>query len=273
MSLSPHDNIRPLHEPNAPDHFAIPAEQLERVIARASILQHAEGDGAQRQLSEAEIIGIGKEVGLEPEYVRRALAEYRAEALAPPAPDDHPWMERLFGAAHTRVRRVMRGNPQDIHRAFESRLRGDESMRAIRLRGTASVWEPDSSWMSKITRALDLEGRGFELTQLKSLSIVTAPASPNESLVTLTADLSETRSEHLQGWSFGLFSVFFLALMLGVGSWAGNANTWVWLLVPLLTAVTAVIATFMIQRSMESRRRRAALLLEGLLDQLEFSRR
>lgn len=272
MTSSQQDKIHPFRQPDAAEHFAIPAEQLERVIARASILQHADGDGEQRNLTEAEIIAIGREVGLAPEYVRRALAEYRAEALAPPSPEDHPWLERLFGPAYARVRRVMPGDPQDIHRAFERRLRGEESMRAIRLRGTASVWEPDSSWMSKLTRALDLEGRGFELSQLKSLSIVTAPASPHESLVTLTADLSETRSEHLQGWGWGagfvLFGLFALA-------WAeiGIASAWFWSLTLPLAAGAVAAAAFAIQQAMSSRRRRAALLLEGLLDQLEFRHR
>ncbi len=270
MSTDPQHKIRAIHESEAPDAFAFPAEQLERVIARASVLQHAAGEGEQRQLSEDEIIAIGREVGLEPEHVRRALAEFRAEALAPPAPEDHPLVCRFFGSAHARVRRVMRGDPQNIHQAFERHLRAEERMRAVRLRGTSSVWEPDSSWMSKLTRALDLEGRGFELTQLKSFSIVTAPASPNESLVTLTADLTEARSEQIQGWGFGL-----LAALVGVFvlPWALQSSGWIWLAIPVMAGAGAAIGVFSIQRAMESRRRRAALLLEGLMDQLEFGRR
>lgn len=271
MSPSPNDKIRPIHEPSASDHFSIPAEQLERVIARASILQHAEGDGEQRQLSEGEIIGIGKEVGLDPEYVRRALAEYRAEALAPPLPEGEAWLNTLLGPAYTRVRRVLRGDPQDIHRAFEIRLRGEESMHPVRMRGTASVWEPDQSWMSKLTRTLDLEGRGFELTQLKSLSITTAPASPTESLVTLTADLSEARSEQLQTGIWWVVAAIIAALsgaiffnMPAFGSW---------LISPVLVLATMGLVVFNVRRNLEAQRRRAALLLEGLLDQLEFSRR
>ena len=271
MTPSLHDNIRPIHEPNASDHFAIPAEQLERVIARASILQHAEGDGEQRQLSEAEIIGIGKEVGLDPEYVRRALGEYRAETLAPPLPEDEAWLKTLLGPAYARVSRVLRGDPKDIHRTFEVRLRGEESMHPVRLRGTASVWEPDPSWMSKLTRALDLEGRGFELSQLKSLSITTAPASPTESLVTLTADLTETRSDQLETamWWVGA------AIIAALSGWLffDMPAFGIWLASPLLVLATMIIAFFTIRRNLEAQRRRAALLLEGLLDQLEFRRR
>ncbi|TVQ40668.1 MAG: hypothetical protein EA370_03380 [Wenzhouxiangella sp.] len=270
MSNKQHDKIRSIREAEPGDAFAVPAEHLERVIARASILQHAAGEGEQRQLSENEILAIGREVGLEPEHVRRALAEFRAESLSPPMPEDHPQLTRFFGSPHARVRRVMRGDPQDIHRAFERHLRAEERMRAVRLRGTSSVWEPDSSWMSKLTRALDLEGRGFELTQLKSFSIVTAPASPDESLVTLTADLGEARSEQIQGWGFGLLAALVAVFVLPI---TGAVSGWVWLLIPTLAAGGTVAGIFAIQRAMESRRRRAALLLEGLMDQLEFGRR
>ncbi|MGY6553577.1 MAG: hypothetical protein ACXIUM_03545 [Wenzhouxiangella sp.] len=271
MPQSPDDKIHHLNRSASADHFSIPAEQLERVIARASILQHAEGDGEQRQLSEAEIIGIGKEVGLAPEYVRRALAEYRAEALAPPLPEDEAWINTLFGPAYTRVRRVLRGDPQEIHRAFEIRLRGEESMHPVRMRGTASVWEPNQSWMSKLTRTLDLEGRGFELSQLKSLSITTAPASPSEALVTLTADLSEARSEQMQAGIWWVVAAIIAALS---GALFFNMPAFgSWLLSPVLVMCTLGLVVFTVRRNLEAQRRRAALLLEGLLDQLEFSRR
>ena len=106
--------------------------------------QHAAGDGEQRRLSEEEIITIGQEVGLEPEHVRRALAEYRADSLVPPAPSEHPLVTRLLGPGYARARRVMRGNASDIHRDFERHLRIDERMRPVRLRSTESVWEPDN---------------------------------------------------------------------------------------------------------------------------------
>ncbi len=269
MTESQRSKIHAIHESPPGDAFAVPAEQLERVIARASVLQHATGDGEQRQLSEEEIIAIGREVGLEPEHVRRALAEYRAEALAPDLPDDHPLLTRHFGQPFARVQRVVRGDPQDIHRAFERHLRAEESMRAIRLHSTASVWEPDSSWKGKLSRALNLEGRSFELTQLKSFSIGTAPASPNESLVILTADLKEERTEQIQGWGFSLGALMALAL---VGAAVEGLSAWYWLLIMALAAAGSALGAFAIRTSMDNRRRRAALLLEGLLDQIEFSK-
>ncbi len=269
MTKEQRSTIHSIHEAKPGDAFAVPAEQLERVIARASVLQHAAGEGEQRQLSEEEIIAIGREVGLEPEHVRRALAEYRAEALSPTPPDDHPLLARHFGQPFARVRRVMRGDPQDIHLAFERHLRSEESMRAIRRHSTASVWEPDSSWKGKLSRALNLEGRSFEISQLKSFSISTAPASPNESLVIVTADLKEERTEQIQGWGFSLGALTAIAF---VGAAVEGLSVWYWMLIMALAASVSALGAFAIRTSMDNRRRRAALLLEGLLDQLEYTR-
>lgn len=262
------DNIHSLHGQSTSEAYDVPAEQLERIIARASVLQHAAGDSEQRRLSEAEILSIGQEVGLSSEHVRRALAEYRADSLVPPAPEEHPLLTRLLGPAHARARRIMRGDAHEIHREFERRMRSDERMRPVRIRGTESVWEPDTSWTSKLTRALDLEGRGYELAQLKSVNIVTAPASVHETMVTLTADLSEERKEQLNGWGMALF---FISLFVIVPFFVSKA--WLWLLLGPALIIGIVGAAWIIHTSMNSKRRRAALLLEGLLDQLEIARR
>ncbi|MEX2499867.1 MAG: hypothetical protein WD397_13440 [Wenzhouxiangellaceae bacterium] len=256
------------HEASSGAPFDVPADQLERIIARASVLQHAAGDVDGRRLSEEEILAIGQEVRLDPEYVRQALAEYRADSLVPPAPAEHQLLARVLGPAHARVRRVMRGQPAEIHRDFERRLRSEERMRPVRLRASESLWEPDTSLTSKITRALDFEGRGYELAQLQSVSIATAPASTDETMVTLTADLSKARREQITGWGFGLLfvTIFMLAPFIFSAPWR-----WM-LLAPAALGGIAIAASF-IHVSMNNKRRRAALVLEGLLDQLEIARR
>lgn len=266
MNQSREDNVYPLTDDADNRAFEIPADELERIIARACVLQNAAGDGERRHLSESEIISIGGEVGLAPESVRRALAEYRADALAPPTPDGHPLIARLLGPSFARARRVVRGNARELHREFEQRLRTEERMRPVRMRGTESVWEPDSSWMGKLTRAFNVDGRSYELAQLKSISIVTAPASTQETLVTLTADLANERKEQITGWSIGLISIALFILIPSILLKVG-----LWLFLPALLG-SAALAGWIIKSSLAGKRRRAALLLEGLLDQLEVRR-
>lgn len=244
---------------------AIPAEQLERIIARASALQYAAGDGEQRRIPEQDVISIGEEVGLAPEYVRRALSEYRVDALLPPPPDEHPLLTRLFGPSFTRVRRAIRGDAAALHRAFEARLEQRESMRPVRRRETESVWEPSRGLASSIERALDFEGRGYELSQLGPLSVVAAPTDQDQSLVTVTADLSEARKEQLNNWGVG---VGVPAAVLGLLALTSQP---LWLLLWVPGTIAGVIgAGYVIHWTMRSKRRRVAMLLEGLLDQLEI---
>ena len=243
----------------------IPVEQLERIIARASALQQASGDGEQRRLSEDDVISIGEEVGLAPEHVRRALTEYRTDALVPALPDEHPLLTRWVGPAFTRVRRAIHGDASDVHREFEYRLEQRESMRPVRRRSTESVWEPNKGIASSIERALDLEGRGYELTQLGSLSVVAVPTDQDQSLVTVTADLTAARKDLLSNWSMSIMLPLTILGMMALTS----QPLWLLLWVPAAIAGLAGVG-YGVSWSMRGKRRRAALLLEGLLDQLEL---
>ncbi len=261
------DKVHTLHQPAPHSSFDVPAEQLERIIARASVLQNALGEGEHRRLSDDEIISIGQEVGLSAEHVRRALAEYRADTLVPPEPEEHPLIARLLGPGHARARRVISGDPIDIHRQFEHHMVARERMRAVRLRSTESVWEPDTSWSGKLGRVLDFNGQGHEVSKLGSVSIVTAPASSSEAMVTLTADVREERKEQLVGWGVGLVMIASFVLLPYF-----TRTPWLWLLLAPVLVVATGGAVWAMRSAIEAKRQRVALLLEGLLDQLEFRR-
>lgn len=262
----PAGNVHPWPGQQADERsaFAIPADQLEKLIARASVLEHAEGFGDQRLLNEDEVISIGEEVGLSAECVKRALAEYRAESLSPAPPEDHPLVKRIVGPAYARARRVVPGKAESVHRHLERLLTEQESLRARRKRGTLSVWEPNQSLGSKINRALDFEGRGYELSQLESLEISVAAADDHSSLVTLTADMRDARKEKLTSWASAP------AIILVILTWTGVISPW--LGIPLLLASLLVIPVG-VRWALHSMRRRNVLLLEGVIDQLEIRTR
>lgn len=258
--------VHRLH-PESPERpFDIPPEQIERIIARASVLQNTAGETDGRRLSPEELVTIGREVGLSAEFVRRAIAEYRADALAPPAPQDHPLLEKALGPAHVRVRRVIRGTPEAVHRDFEQRMREDEVMQPVRRRSTESVWRRDSSLMGKLQRGLDFSGREYELVRLESVEMAAAPASDDSALVTLTADMTNIRKDTATGWAVGagvVWLVLTYRLLEGTG--------WGLLSVPALVA-SAAGAAIAIRMTMANRRRRVGLVMEGVLDRLEARR-
>ena len=61
---------------------ALDRSGLERVLARAAELQSATGETPE-QITEAQLIELGKEVGLSAQHLRQALAEERTRSLDP----------------------------------------------------------------------------------------------------------------------------------------------------------------------------------------------
>lgn len=249
----------------------VPSSELERVIHRAVELQHGAGDaaeadgGGEEPLTESEVLRIGREVGLEPRHVRRALAEVRAEALLPEAPEDEGVTRRVLGDAFVRVSRAVPGEPDEVQAQVEEHFRERESLQSVRLRSGRSLWEPAGSLVSKMQRALDVGGRGYELAEGRRVELSVAGLEDGWSLVTLTVDLRNVRSEHGIGWLTGLG---------GAGSGAGVVAVLV-LGVPVLVAVPALAAAAVggtsaaTRWTLEKKRRRLELVLEGLLDRLE----
>lgn len=249
----------------------VPSSELERVIHRAVELQHgaggaAEADGGgEEPLTESEVLRIGREVGLEPRHVRRALAEVRAEALLPEPPEDEGVARRVLGDAFVRVSRAVPGEPDEVQAQVEEHFRERESLQSVRLRSGRSLWEPAGSLVSKMQRALDVGGRGYELAEGRRVELSVAGLEDEWSLVTLTVDLRNVRSEHGIGWLTGL-----------AGAGSGVAVVAVLVLgVPVLVTVPALAAAAVggtsaaTRWTLEKKRRRLELVLEGLLDRLE----
>ena len=146
---------------------------LEQVIRRAAELQHsvgAGGAGGRDGLSEGEVLRIGREVGLDPRHVRRALAEHRAESLVPALPEDEAPL-RALGEGRVRASRAVPGEPVGVQEKLEGHLRTRESLQSVRRRPGRSLWEPAGSLLSKMQRTLDVGGRGYELAEARSLEV------------------------------------------------------------------------------------------------------
>src|SRR5471032_1006067 len=88
-----------------PPGTALTRASLERVLARAAQLQGSTGDSDDAgAMTEAQIVELGKEVGLSTEAVRQALAEERSRTLVP---DESGLLASLAGpSARSEERRV-----------------------------------------------------------------------------------------------------------------------------------------------------------------------
>ncbi len=249
------------HRPTTPasERAALPPEQLEAVIERASALQVA---SPSRDLSEAEVVAIGEEVGLAPEHVRAALRQHRSATVEAETPVELTWRVLLLGSAFVHARREVARDPAALHRDAASWL-GHQRMVAVREQETASVWEPDQRWVATLSKALFATAQARELGAVPSLRVEAVAVGEEASLLSVTADLTRERDD-------GLFMVFLPLLMLLPGvmtlAWLGALSLWAAL---AIAGGAALLVVLLARRAMAARRARIALLIEGMLDQVE----
>src|SRR5580692_9228627 len=113
---------------------------LDRVLARAAELQAASGDAdASSELTEAQILDLGKEAGLAPEHLQQALAEERTRVALPSR--DHTLASFLFGASGVRASRVIAGTPDKMLSGIDAWMQREEGLRVKRQLGDRIVWE------------------------------------------------------------------------------------------------------------------------------------
>ncbi len=255
-------------EDSASGRLPVPSEvsqeQLEKIIHRATELQFSQGE-KHDSLDGDEVLRIAEEVGLEGRYVRQALAEIRADALAPSQAEDRSFATRVWGEAAVMESRVVPGGSEEILEKLRSYLTDRECLRCVRDRPGQQVWEPASDLMSQIQRGFDFSGRGYELAKTKTLTILTQPLEDGRTLVSAIADLSSTRAGHAAGW-YGSLGVFAFGSALGAVLGEGASA---FIVFPSVAAGVAAVGTLGTAKTLARRRGRVELAVQGLLDRLE----
>lgn len=240
---------------------------LDRVIRRAVELQFQEVPDDGGALSEDEVLRIGREVGLEPEHVRRALGELRAEALVPALPPDTSVLRRFVGEGRIRAERVVPGDAETVEERLVRWLSGAESLHAVRRRAGVSLWEPAEGIVAQLQRGLKWGGQRYELALARQVEVSVQGLEDGYVLVTLTLDVRNVRAEH-GGVAIGVSSA--------VGAGAGIAVTA--LLLPPLGIVAGAVAGLAMggaggvaigRSTFDQKAERLRLAAEGLLDRLE----
>src|SRR5690606_25215619 len=154
-----HAPERPGGTDDAPRPLPVSRADLDRVIRRAAELQLQEAGDDGGELSEAEVLRIGREVGLDTGHLRRALGELRAESLVPTLPPDDGPLRRLVGDGRVRVDRVVPGEAAEVEERLVRWLSGAESLHAVRRRAGFSLWEPAEGFIAQIQRGMKWQGQ------------------------------------------------------------------------------------------------------------------
>jgi hypothetical protein len=250
-----------------PARRQIPAEDLEPIVRRAAEIQNKRGNPGSQMLTEEEVVEIGRQVGLEPAYVRRAMAEVRAESLAPGHPPGNRILDLLAGDARVEVRRVVAGEPTLIQKQVEIQLRDREKLTALRHQPLRSVWEASAGVMDRLERFMNFSGKEYALAEARQVHFAVAEIEPGWSLATLAADFGNKREELLYtvGGVVAVVAVF-AAVFTGdsVSSVILTAGA------ALLAALaSAAVGVPWLRWTMKKRCDRIELILEGLLDRAD----
>lgn len=242
--------------PNVPAR--IDRAAVDRILARALELQADVAPDQQGQLTEAQLLDLAKEVGLDPINLRQAMAEERTRVALP---DERGLLASLYGGASASAQRTVRGTPAQVLGALDDWMQRQECLRAQRYLGSERiVWEARRDIVSTVRRTVS--GRGFALARASDVAATVIAMDAARVLVRLDARLAGYRSLMAQQ----------NAALTGAGIVAGGVLAV--LSFPILAAAAPAMllapVAFAAGRASHQRTvERAQLALEQVLDRLE----
>lgn len=240
---------------------------LERVIGRAAELQ-ARMASAPEVMSEAEILEVGREVGLSPDNLRQAMAEERTRVIVP---EESGWVARTFGAGAAEASRVVPGRPAEVLAAVDGWMQKEECLVLKRRFGDRITWEPSNDFFSQLRR--DFSGGKFALSKAHEIAATVTAVDDYRTFVRLDVDLEPKRR--------GAATASGISAAVGVGTSAVTVGVASAVLVPTALAFAAVAAVaalpvafgagaaYLIARGQSQSVHRVQLALEQVLDRLE----
>ncbi|MES2123601.1 MAG: hypothetical protein V4503_02820 [Gemmatimonadota bacterium] len=232
---------------------------FDRLLQRAAELQAAAsdiGDG----VSEADVLALGKEVGIPEQHLRQALLEERTRVV-PAAPNGI--VDDWFGRADLVADRVVQGSEEGIALQLARELEFREHFVVQRATVGRTTFEPMSSFagaMRKMRRMFEGAGKPY-LDRAELVTVVITPLEAGFCHVTLAATLRRTRNAFVGGGvAIGAAGALFGVLLTvsGAPEVAG-----------LLPAVPSLGMGWIVARLFRPIANRAQLGLERILDELE----
>jgi len=236
---------------------AIDRAAVERVLARALELQAGSGGDGTDQLSEAQLLELAKEVGLDSVHLRQALAEERTRVAVP---DEGGALAALYGGAVVSAQRTVSGTPAQVLKALDDWMQRQESLLVKRHFADRIVWEADRGVAGRVRRAVS--GRGQALARANDVSATAIALDASRVVVRLDAHLGAHRVSMAQvnaGFAGASVVAGGVLAALTFPVWAAIAPAVV--LVPAVWGATRSAHMHTVER--------AQLALEQVLDRLE----
>ncbi|HXV87442.1 MAG TPA: hypothetical protein VD793_12105 [Gemmatimonadales bacterium] len=184
--------------PSAPDP-RLDRGALERIIQRAAELQAAEreiGDG----LTDAELLALGREVGIPERHLHQALLEERSRSAVQAEPGLLAWMA---GPARVGAGRVIQKTRSQAETALSRWMAEGELLQVKRRFAGQLAWEPQQGAFASLKRAFRTGGRRYILARAREVSGSLTEVEGGRAYVQLVADIGNLRRERLSAAAFG----------------------------------------------------------------------
>ena len=240
-----------------PSEDRISREALERVIHRAAELQTKARDIGD-QLTEQEVLELGKEVGIPTRFMQQALLEERAKEVTA---RDHGLLASLAGPKHLSAERTVPGVETEVTEALNYWMTEEELLAVKRRYPQGTSWEARKDFLASMKRGFGIGGRKYVLARAKDILGQVQGLEDGWCHVMLIADLSNTRKERVAGGTFFLASggtLTTIGVVLGVA-----------MAVAVIPAVVGVAGGIAIARSNRIQVERVHVAMEQVLDRLE----
>lgn len=192
----------------------LPRTALERVLARASELQNSSTAEPGDTISEARLVEIAKEVGLDVNHVRQAIAEERAQVSL--SSESSGALLSSLGPSVVSAQRTVNGTPEQLLRNLEAFLPRGEFMVAVRRTSDRMVWEPRRDPLGNFFRSLGSGGRRFDLVRLDQLVITATKVDETRSVLRFDAVVDGARRSVRNatiGTAAGMLLMMFIAAL------------------------------------------------------------
>ncbi len=240
---------------------------MERVLARASELA-AQSTDAPDGMTEAQLIEIGKEVGLSPDTLKQALAEERTRVVLA---EETGLEARVMGPSAVSATRAIPHSPEVVLAAIEEWMRTEYRMLAKRRFGNRRTWEQRGGVFAELDRSLRGNQAAATLTRASELAVTVSAIGDGRTAVRFDADITQQRRTKKNG-GIALASTGFAVGAVPVILGAALAP---FAMLPLFIAAGVApllgfgFGGWAMIKSHRKQAERAQLALEQLLDRLE----
>ena len=251
--------------PPLPARQTLDRAALERVLGRAAELAAGSSESLEA-VTEAQVVEIGKEVGIPERALRQALAEERTRPVVREEPG---LIAQYFGPGSSSASRTVAGTPESVLAGLDRWMTREECLTVKRRFPDRITWEPKRDFFSSMKRDFNLGGRGYVLAKAVEVGATVITVDAGRVLVQLDADLGGRRRSTVAGTAVTAT----IGATLGVGAAMAAVIANIALVLAAAAggvfAVGGMAVALGVAREHRKLVQRVQLALEQVLDRLE----